>query len=248
MTFYDILNSKCEQKIEDIEDAFESEKKVRMDLERLKRKLESEARLTTDHLADVELEKQRSDEKVVKSEAEYSKLAGRMEDLEAYIVQMTKKMNESQIRNDELDEELHTERITRQRIEKQKNEIARQLDEMGEQLDESTNQTANQIELSKRREGDMAKLRRDLEESNLAHEALLVNLRKKHAEQMGNMSENIDNFQRLKQKLEKEKTEMKMELDDMAASVETLTKVAVYQKCFFKYVYYEVLICQKKIF
>ena len=70
----------------------------------------------------------------------------------------------------------------------------------------------------------MVKIRRDMEESNLMHETVLNNLRRKHAEQLAEMSESIDNFQRLKQKLEKEKSEMSMEIGDLNSSVETLTK------------------------
>ena len=51
----------------------------------------------------------------------------------------------------------------------------------------------------------MAKLRRDLEESNLSHEAQISTLRKKQADSNAEMSETIDNLQRVKQKLEKEK-------------------------------------------
>ena len=34
----------------------------------------------------------------------------------------------------------------------------------------------------------------------------------------------VDNLQRVKQKLEKEKSEMKMEIDDLASNVEVVTK------------------------
>jgi len=41
----------------------------------------------------------------------------------------------------------------------------------------------------------------------------------------------IDNLQRVKQKLEKEKSEMKMEIDDLATNVETVTKAKLnYEK------------------
>merc|ERR1711879_712885 len=84
--------------------------------------------------------------------------------------------------------------------------------------------TAAQVELNKRREAEMAKLRRDLEESNLGHESTISNLRKKQADQVSELSESVDNLQRVKQKLEKEKSEMKMEIDDLAGNVESVTK------------------------
>merc|ERR1712088_921836 len=48
--------------------------------------------------------------------------------------------------------------------------------------------------------------------------------RKKQADQVGELSEAVDNLQRVKQKLEKEKSEQKMEIDDLAANVEQGTK------------------------
>jgi len=48
-----------------------------------------------------------------------------------------------------------------------------------------------QIELNKRREAEYAKLRRELEESNLAHEATVSTLRKKHADTSAEMSEQV---------------------------------------------------------
>merc|ERR1711930_11434 len=73
-------------------------------------------------------------------------------------------------------------------------------------------------------EAEMAKLRRDLEESNLAHGSTTSALRKKQADQVAELSETVDNLQRVKQKLEKEKSEMKMEIDDLAGNVESVTK------------------------
>lgn len=61
----------------------------------------------------------------------------------------------------------------------------------------------------------------------MAHEATVSTLRKKHADSSAEMSEQIDNLQRVKQKLEKEKSEMKMEVDDLAANVESVTKAKV---------------------
>merc|ERR1712142_511237 len=73
-------------------------------------------------------------------------------------------------------------------------------------------------------EAEMSKLRRDFEESNLTHESTISSLRKKQADQVSELSESVDNLQRVKQKLEKEKSEMKMEIDDLAGNVESVTK------------------------
>merc|ERR1711970_766594 len=106
-----------------------------------------------------------------------------------------------------LEEELEAERAARAKVEKQRSELSRELEELSERLEEAGGQTAAQVELNKRRESEMAKLRRDSEESNLAHEATVSTLRKKQADQVAELSEAVDNLQRVKQKLEKEKSE-----------------------------------------
>ena len=102
--------------------------------------------------------------------------------------------------------------------------MARELEGLSERLEEANNQTQCQIEINKRREAELNKLQRDFEEHNISHESVLAGMRKKHADSTAELSEQIDNLQRVKQKLEKEKSEMKMEIDDLMATVETLAK------------------------
>ena len=81
--------------------------------------------------------------------------------------------------------------------------------------------------MNKKREAEFQKMRRDLEEATLQHEATAATLRKKHADTVAELGEQIDNLQRVKQKLEKEKSELKMEIDDMASNIETVSKSKV---------------------
>merc|ERR1711990_610720 len=218
------MKNKLEQQVDDLESALEAEKKCRMDLERAKRKLESDGRLAGETIMDLENDKARLDEKLKKAEFEFGQLSTRLEDEQALTAQLQKKIKELQARIEELEEELESERAMRAKVEKQRSDLSRELEELSERLEEAGGQTAAQIELNKRREAEMAKLRRDLEESNLSHEAQISTLRKKQADTNAEMSETIDNLQRVKQKLEKEKSEMKMEIDDLASNVETVTK------------------------
>lgn len=112
-------------------------------------------------------------------------------------------------------------------MEKQRSEVARELEELSERLEEAGGATAAQIEMNKKREADFLKLRRDLEEAILHHEATTATLRKKHADSVAELSEQIDSLQRIKQKLEKEKAESKMEVDDLSSTVEHLSKSKV---------------------
>lgn len=123
-----------------------------------------------------------------------------------------------------MEEELESERACRAKVEKQRSEVARELEELSERLEEAGGATTVQIEMNKKREADFLKLRRDLEEAMLHHEVTTAALRKKHADSVAELSEQIDSLQRVKQKLEKERSEGKMEIDDLASTVEQLSK------------------------
>uniref|UniRef100_A0A8C3I2A7 Myosin heavy chain 7 n=1 Tax=Chrysemys picta bellii TaxID=8478 RepID=A0A8C3I2A7_CHRPI len=215
---------KLEQQVDDLESSLEQEKKIRMDLERAKRKLEGDLKLTQESVMDLENDKQQLEEKLKKKEFETSQLNSRIEDEQVLGAQLQKKIKELQARIEELEEELEAERAARAKVEKQRAEVARELEELSERLEEAGGVTAVQLEMNKKREAEFLKLRRDLEEATLQHESTAAVLRKKHADTVAELGEQIDNLQRVKQKLEKEKSEMKMEVDDLSSNIEYLTK------------------------
>uniref|UniRef100_A0A8C3I570 Myosin heavy chain n=1 Tax=Chrysemys picta bellii TaxID=8478 RepID=A0A8C3I570_CHRPI len=193
-----------------LESSLEQEKKIRMDLERAKRKLEGDLKLTQESVMDLENDKQQLEEKLKK-----------------WVLTVPREIPRSQpqqARIEELEEELEAERAARAKVEKQRAEVARELEELSERLEEAGGVTAVQLEMNKKREAEFLKLRRDLEEATLQHESTAAVLRKKHADTVAELGEQIDNLQRVKQKLEKEKSEMKMEVDDLSSNIEYLTK------------------------
>ncbi|NWI47259.1 MYH6 protein, partial [Picathartes gymnocephalus] len=218
---------KLEQQVDDLEGSLEQEKKIRMDLERAKRKLEGDLKLTQENIMDLENDKQQLEEKLKKKEFEIHQQNNRIEDEQALALQLQKKLKELQARIEELEEELEAERTGRAKVEKQRSELSRELEELSERLEEAGGATSAQLELNKKREAEFQKLRRDLEEATLQHEATAAALRKKHADSVAELGEQLDNLQRVKQKLEKEKSELKLELDDLSANVEQLIKSKV---------------------
>ncbi|KAH0629555.1 hypothetical protein JD844_011707 [Phrynosoma platyrhinos] len=216
--------SKLEQQVDDLEGSLEQEKKLRMDLERAKRKLEGDLKMSQESVMDLENDKQQMDDKLKKKEFEISQLQGKIEDEQAQSSQLQKKIKELQARMEELEEEIEAERASRAKAEKQRTDLSRELEEISERLEEAGGATAAQIEMNKKREAEFQKMRRDLEEATLHHEATTAALRKKHADSAAELGEQIDNLQRIKQKLEKEKSELKMEIDDLASNMESVSK------------------------
>uniref|UniRef100_A0A8C5BZF5 Myosin heavy chain, fast skeletal muscle-like n=1 Tax=Gadus morhua TaxID=8049 RepID=A0A8C5BZF5_GADMO len=170
--------AKLEQQVDDIEGFPGARKKLRMDLERIRRKLEGDLKLSLESLMDLENDKQQSEEKIKKT----LKTA----------------------RIEELEEEIEAERAARAKVEKQRSDLSRELEEISERLEEAGG-----------REAEFQKLRP---------------LRKKQADSVAELGEQIDNLQRVKQKLEKEKSEYKMEIDDLSSNMEAVAKSSNLEK------------------
>lgn len=83
------------------------------------------------------------------------------------------------------------------------------------------------MEVNKKREAELQRLRRDLEESSVQSEALAASLRKRHSDAVAELSEQCESLQRVRAKLEKEKQNLRMEVDELAASLESLQKAKV---------------------
>uniref|UniRef100_A0A8B9DS76 Myosin motor domain-containing protein n=1 Tax=Anser cygnoides TaxID=8845 RepID=A0A8B9DS76_ANSCY len=161
-----------------------------------------------------------------KLEDECSELKKDIDDLELTLAKVEKEKHatENKARIEELEEEIEAERTSRAKAEKHRADLSRELEEISERLEEAGGATAAQVEMNKKREAEFQKMRRDLEEATLQHEATAAALRKKHADSTAELGEQIDNLQRVKQKLEKEKSELKMEIDDLASNMESVSK------------------------
>ena len=98
-------------------------------------------------------------------------------------------VKEVQGRIEELEEELEAERQSRSKAERQRSDLAREIEELGHRLDEAGGATNAQVELNKKRENEIAKLRKDMEEATIQHESILSGLKKKQGDAIGEMNE-----------------------------------------------------------
>merc|ERR1712095_17284 len=132
----------------------------------------------------------------------------------------TKQVKELQVRVDELDEEINVERGNRAKAEKNRGLLSRDLEDIGTRLEQAGSNTALQVELNKKREGELAKLKSDLEESNIALEGTLAALRQKHNNSMSELGEQIDSINKNKAKSEKDKAGMERDLQEARSGLE----------------------------
>ena len=71
--------------------------------------------------------------------------------------------------------------------------LKKDIEDIASRLEEAGSNTATQVELNKKREGELARLKSELEELNIAHEGTLAALRMKHNNTMADLGEQIDN-------------------------------------------------------
>merc|ERR1712051_931293 len=160
---------------------------------------------------DLEQNKSHLEQIIAKKEKDISALNAKLEDGSAGVGKVQKSIKEHQGKVEEFEEELEAERQARAKAERQRSDLARELESLGGRLDEAGGATGAQIELNKKREAEVQKLRKDLEEANIQHEAVLMNLKKKHQDAIQEMSEQIDQLSKMKSKIEKDKGKIHVE-------------------------------------
>jgi len=123
-----------------------------------------------------------------------------------------------------LQEDLDSERELRQRIERERSDLQCQLIAMSDRLEEAEGGAECQIEMNKKRDTELSKLRKLLEDVHLESEETAHHLRKKHQEAIAEFQEQLDAVGRSKAKAEKEKQKFQSEVFELLAQVENVQK------------------------
>ena len=70
--------------------------------------------------------------------------------------------------------------------------LKKDIEDISSRLEEAGSNTATQVELNKKREAELGRIKAELEELNIAQEGTLAALRMKHNNTMGDLGEQID--------------------------------------------------------
>merc|ERR1719362_472066 len=121
-----------------------------------------------------------------------------------------------------LSEDLESEMGLRRRIEHEKQQLQMQIISLSERLTESESGSESQLEINRKREAEMSKLRKLLEDVHNESEQQIHTLRTKHQTSMMELQEQIERLSRDKEKVVKEKSTMKTEISELYAQIEIL--------------------------
>merc|ERR1719493_279859 len=218
------VKGKLEQALDEAEDALEREKKVKGDVEKGKRKIEGDLKLTQEAVSDLERVKAELSGGVARKDKEGSALSAKIDDEATLAAKYAKQAKELLARIEELDEELNVERGNRAKAEKSRTMLKKDIEDISSRLEEAGSNTATQVELNKKREGELARLKAELEELNIAQEGTLAALRMKHNNTMADLGEQIDSLNGSKVKSEKDKAGLELDLRDARLDLEDAVK------------------------
>merc|ERR1712042_349644 len=194
------VKTKLEVTLDELEDSQEREKKSRLDMDKQRRKIEADLKVTQEVVVDLERYKKEVEALIEKKDKDIHDAQRRLEDEQNNVAKLQKTVKELQARIEQSEEELEAERQARCNAEKQKGTLARELDDLTERLDEAGGATNAQMEFNKKREAEIGKLRRDVEESNIQNESLILGLKKKNTDATSEMTEQIEQLNKMKQK------------------------------------------------
>merc|ERR1719391_380941 len=218
------IKGKLESTLGELEGGLDKEKRNRANLEKEKRKIEGELKMTQDLVSELERAKREVESTITRKEQDIGAVSAKLDDEQSLVAKMQKNVKECQGRVEELEGELEAERQARSKAERQRSDLAREIEQLGERLDEAGGATHAQIELNKKREAEVQKLRKDIEEAHIQQESTMMNLKRKHQDAVAEMSEQIDQLTKMKAKIEKDKSHINHEIQDVRAAVDEMIR------------------------
>merc|ERR1719158_2636068 len=210
------VKSQLESTLDQLEGGFDKEKKSRAGLEKQKRKIEGDLKMAQDSVNDLEREKRDIENTIGNKEKNVLMLSAKLDDEQSLVAKAQKNIKELQARVEAAEEELEAER--------QRSDLAREIEQLGDRYDEASGATVAQVELNKKREAEIVKLRKDVEEANIASESVLSNLKRKQGDSVLEMQEQIDALAKMKAKIDKDKQTIMAEIADARAATEEVVR------------------------
>jgi len=218
------VKSQLESTLDQLEGGLDKEKKGRANLEKQKRKIEGDLKMAQDSVADLEREKRDIENTIAGKEKNVHMMSAKLDDEQSLVAKAQKNIKELQARVEAAEEELEAERQARAKAERQRSDLAREIEQLGERYDEASGATVAQVELNKKREAEIIKLRKDVEEANIAAESVLSNLKRKQGDAVLEMQEQIDALQKMKAKIDKDKNLIMAEISDARAATDEVVR------------------------
>ncbi|RXN31490.1 myosin-11 isoform X2 [Labeo rohita] len=216
------LKAKHESMISDLEVRMKKEEKSRQDVEKAKRKLETEYNDLQEQLKEAQTQIAEHKTQQARNEVEIQDLQSCMEKESAQKSSALKKIQEMDGLVSELQDELDAERETCRKSEKARKELEEELSALKTELEDSLDTTAAQQELRAKREQEVAMLKKLIEDEGRSHESQVNEMKQKHAQDLNELSQQLEQTKRAKASLEKAKQALEKEVVDLNGDLRSL--------------------------
>lgn len=122
-----------------------------------------------------------------------------------------------------LQEDLDYERDLRQRVEREKADLSVTVIQLNERIEEVEAGADGQVEINRKRDAELTKLRKLLEDIHLESEQIQFTMKKKHTESVADFQDQIDILTKSRAKIDKEKSKYQQESLDLGERLEMVT-------------------------
>ena len=199
------VKSQLESTLDQLEGGFDKEKKARATIEKQKRKLEGDLKMAQDSIKDLKREKR-----------DIENTSGN----KSLVAKAQKNIKELQARVEGAQEELEAIHQAHSKAERQRSDLTLEVEQLSDRYDEASGATVAQVELTKKHE--IIRLRKDVEETNIASESVLSNLKRKQGDSVLEMQEQTEALQKMKVKIDKDKQIIMTEIADARATTDEM--------------------------
>merc|ERR1712123_446148 len=218
------VKQKLESTLDELEGSVEKEKRARGNLEKEVRKIEGELKIMQETVSEIERSKKELEAQVGRKDNDMIGYNAKLDDEQALVSKVQKGIKELQGRVEQMEEELEAERQARAKAERQRSDLAREFESLGERLNEASGATAAQIELNKKRDSEVTKLRKDAEEAAIQRDATVIGMKKKQQDSVAEMSEQIDQLSKMKAKVDQDKSKIIVEVSEVRAATDEVAR------------------------
>jgi len=215
---------KVEGTLADTEGKLKAEKESKAKLDKEKKKVEGTLRETEGKLTETEGALTEATETIGKRDKALKEAAEKAEGLDNTIKALQKKIAELTARIEELEEELDAEKKAKKKVELARNDLATELEELGEKLEESGGATVAQVEIAKKREAEIGKLKKEKDDIESAGAAALAAAKAKAAAAAAELGDELETVKKAKAKSDKDKAAASAEADDLGGQLDAMKK------------------------
>ncbi|CAJ0963261.1 unnamed protein product, partial [Mesorhabditis belari] len=201
--------------LDDVNDALAIAEESNSDGLRAKKRAEGELDGLKKQLQDLQMSLRKGESERQSKEHQIRSLQDEMQHQDETVAKLSKEKKHQEEMNRKLVEDLHSE------------EDKSELEDLNNRLDEQGGATQAQSEVNKKREAELAKLRRDIEEAGHIHDNQFSALKKKHTDAVAELSEQINHVNKSKNKAEKDKVQAQRDAEGLQSLLdqEVATKV-----------------------